>query len=265
MLLFTQPSAALEVAVQAYKAALKRGATYSSLPIRPGILTLLKWDLMRREEYDAILFADLDVNVMPGIWATNAAAARHAFAANLPQLVARARGSVEAGRRVRAVFSADNASPINTGQMLLFPSAAIFEDGLRVLEEGSFSIADGWNRSGPLVATLAARPPRRVDGSLVERNCVAFALELRRRRRRPGLLRLPPPRAPSRGQVRLGRERALLGRALLLQAVASAAHLRQKCLVGGPAACTALCSQPLSEGRYPGPRKRPRPNREPSW
>ena len=81
----------------------------------------------------------------------------------LPPLVALAR-EADARTRVRAVLSADSGSPVNAGQMLLFPDPAVYEDGVQTIQTG-FSVQRGWNRSGSLAEALAARPPRSVRGT----------------------------------------------------------------------------------------------------
>ena len=136
---------------------------------------LLKWHFLGAVEYDAVLFADLDVDLMPHHairsarlgpqTAPEVARAWHTRAAVLIDgAAAEAAGTPPpqgAPRAVRAVLSADSSSPVNTAVMLLLPSRSLYADGLAVLST-SFSVDEGWNRTGP--PHLALGPPTDVDG-----------------------------------------------------------------------------------------------------
>ena len=65
---------------------------------------------------------------------------------------------------MHGVFSGDGSSPINAGQLLLFPSAALFRDGVRVLTSATFSKARGWDGAGSVDEALAGRQLLHSDG-----------------------------------------------------------------------------------------------------
>jgi hypothetical protein len=135
---------------------------FSKVIIRLGG-TLLKWELMRLVEYDAILFSDMDVDLMPtrllpvGRGATALAPIREEWARMLPILMA-------PDASIRMVASADWSSPINAGLLLLRPSAAIFREGLDALH-APFDTSRGWNRTGGPAALMGAAGLLHTDGS----------------------------------------------------------------------------------------------------
>ena len=121
--------------------------------------TLYKWELMRLgDEYDAILFTDLDVDMMPS-GVNNAAAVRERWVRTLPRL--RRRG-------VRLVATADAASPVNAGVMLLLPPrrTALYTDGIQTLH-APFSTRHGWNLSGTPARLFASRTLRQTSGGVL--------------------------------------------------------------------------------------------------
>lgn len=139
----------------------------------PVLLQLLKWQCLRLTSFDAVLYADLDVDLLPNShalphwstplvgWATTASVAQH-WRTVLPDLLARRHKS-----GVRAVVSPDHHSPINCGQLLLLPDIAVYEDGLRVLRAGFHGVALGWNRSGPPAALFLNDTLLNRDGTVL--------------------------------------------------------------------------------------------------
>ena len=145
--------------------------------------TLYKWELLRlADQFDAILFTDLDVDVFPP--SLQAAAVASEWLAALPGLVEQAqrraptpssstRGStmlVASPDPFRDTGQQPRPSPINAGVLLLLPpplarSLEIYEEGLRVLCS-PFDDTRGWNLSGSPAALSAGHRPQRVDGSL---------------------------------------------------------------------------------------------------
>jgi hypothetical protein len=124
-----------------------------------------------------VLLSDLDVDLLPlatvrsarlGLQTT--AEVRSEWQTKLPELLARLRlhGEAHSAQRrgaIHGVFSADEASPLNAGLMLLLPSERLFDDGLSVLAS-PFAVDRGWNLSGPPAEVLRA-PLRFVDGRVV--------------------------------------------------------------------------------------------------
>jgi len=126
---------------------------------------LYKWELLRLSEYDAILFADLDVDLLPA----NAHPDRvgREWAARLPQLLEQARGgdqhttlaadgassgAVPGGTRppVHVVGYGDLTSPWVAGLFWVFPPrdhGALYRQGVRVLN-APWDATKGWNRTG---------------------------------------------------------------------------------------------------------------------
>ena len=111
---------------------------------------LLKWHFYSLRAFDAILFADLDVDLFP--YERHAARVRSLWMSQLPLALHLARRD-----RLRLVGSADGSSPLNAGLMLVLPSVKLFEDGLEVLLRSSFSVHRGWNNTGPPKEAVASQ------------------------------------------------------------------------------------------------------------
>ena len=92
-----------------------------------GLMQLLKWQLMGARA-DIVIYADLDVDLMPQ---QSRARASAVWAAALPTLMAARRAGV------RAIVSADHVSPINAGQFVLLPDRSLYLDGLEVQRQSS--------------------------------------------------------------------------------------------------------------------------------
>ena len=122
---------------------------------------LFKWHLASLVMYDAILYADTDVDLLPVQTAWDAAASAHVrdqWAQTLPQLVR--------DPSVRLVGSADWSSPINGGILLFLPSASLYEEGVRLLATAPFDVNRGWNYTGSPVQLLGPSARlRHVDNS----------------------------------------------------------------------------------------------------
>ena len=126
---------------------------------------LLKWHFFSLRGYDAILFADLDVDVFP--LERSAPHVRSLWLSNLPMALSLAKqGSLN------LVCSADHSSPLNAGLVLVMPSAKLFESGLTLLAESGFSVANGWNASGPPAVAAAGQTFIKLDGQPVHKSTV---------------------------------------------------------------------------------------------
>eukprot|EP00966_Prymnesium_polylepis_P303366 7007354-Prymnesium_polylepis.1 len=153
--------------------------------------TLYKWELMAQgSAYDAVLFTDLDVELLPP-WLDVGVVAGE-WVRYLSDLVGRSREAQDkkAARRgagqeggatrpaaaatdparplVRMVASPDWSSPVNAGLMLLLPppSHAMFKRGLEVLY-APFNTTHGWNLTGTPLQLFGTRKLRKVDGSVM--------------------------------------------------------------------------------------------------
>ena len=103
---------------------------------------------------DAVLFADVDVDLLPPD--VSVESVRASWGSSLPKLVASGRST-----SVRAVVSPDPASAINAGLLLLLPDASLYRDGLSVLRRGGFHGPErGWNGDGPPRELLGGRELR---------------------------------------------------------------------------------------------------------
>ena len=156
-----RPSAVLVALVRTYVAA------QSARPRRQGSSSrhvsflrrmgaqLHKWALWSLTAYDAILFADIDVDLYPERLSHMGRAVRDEWEERLPQFL---------GTGARLVGRPDFSSPINGGLFVLRPDEALYRDGLRVLST-SFDETTGWNRSGSPIDLLGNRPLFHTDGT----------------------------------------------------------------------------------------------------
>lgn len=114
--------------------------------------SLFKWHLMASTEYDAVLFTDTDVDLLPSRFDQVAAhaALRADWSRRLPALMRSPRG-------VRLIASADWSSPINAGVLLLLPSKRVYRDGVSVLQRASFDNVKGWGHAGSPAELLGAQ------------------------------------------------------------------------------------------------------------
>lgn len=103
---------------------------------------MAKWDVVRLAQYEAVLFVDVDalllLHALSGQKA--AAAARHAWTVLY--------GAFMLDGAVQLLAEPSTHTMINTGLMLLKPSARVYEDGLAAMR-GGFDDTDGFERAGP--------------------------------------------------------------------------------------------------------------------
>ena len=125
--------------------------------IRPSQLrrNFYKWTPFKLTEYDAILLADVDIDLLPHEQQTRQIA--QAWRTGLPQLLAR-------DSSVHVVGTPDSSAPLNNGMLLVRPSRALYDDGLAVLQTCHFNDSHGWDHIGrPQELSLEQR---HLDGTL---------------------------------------------------------------------------------------------------
>ena len=115
------------------------------------LTALYKWQIFAHVEYKAIFFTDIDADLLAHSWQSGPSRLMHALHATwtsgLDEFLAQ--GSA------RLVASNDFHSPINTGVMLAKPSRRVFEEGLAVLQRGSFDRDHGFDAVGRPQQALA--------------------------------------------------------------------------------------------------------------
>ena len=102
-------------------------------------VSLTKWAVFGLTQYDAVVFADADLELLPlaehgTAWA--AAAWRHAL-----------QGLLRAPH-ARLLSDPDARSPLNAGLLLVRPSAHLYEEGLATLRRCSYNRSHGWDLVG---------------------------------------------------------------------------------------------------------------------
>ena len=117
----------------------------------PHGVTLFKWALLSLHSYDAILFADLDVDLAPD-WSRTF---------SIRQWWQRWMRVFVSHPSLRFISAPDHSAPFNMGTFLLAPrnTSAIYKDGLAVLRRCDFSDTDGWAAVGSL-GSLRLPTPR---------------------------------------------------------------------------------------------------------
>lgn len=132
--------------------------SYHPQKIRSMYVTLWKWELVRMHHLDAILFADLDIDLLPD--PAKAAAIAAEWMRRLPRQLA------TRDRRVRYIGYGDVTTPLNTGLFWLFPpeNEALYSAGLDVLHS-SWNWSHGWNVSGTPRQLVSASQRQRVHSS----------------------------------------------------------------------------------------------------
>lgn len=107
---------------------------------------LLKWEALRHTEYNCIFLTDPDVDLffdfagqLPPTGSRHLHHLRRAWTAQL----ARFRSSA-----AQLVASVDGASPINAGVLMLKPSVATYDRGIRVLDTLRWHVVHGFNGTG---------------------------------------------------------------------------------------------------------------------
>mmetsp|Transcript_51852 Transcript_51852/g.116420 ORF Transcript_51852/g.116420 Transcript_51852/m.116420 type:complete len:366 (-) Transcript_51852:101-1198(-) len=133
-------------------------------------VTLYKWELMALgNRYDAILFSDLDVDLLPRD--IRVPAVRADWESMLPSLLERkstpSHANGEYMQGVRLISNPDWSSPVNAGLMLMMPPAhkGFFRSGLEVLYT-PFNDTHGFNLSGTPLQLLGTRKLQMADGSV---------------------------------------------------------------------------------------------------
>lgn len=116
-----------------------------------GNVNLLKWGAVGMVEADLVLFADIDIDLMPS---NDASAAIQRWGEMAPALLR---------SNTRFVANADAMSPVNGGLWLVRPSRAAFNNGLRTLRRCRWNRTHGWEGVGP-PRSLDVRP-RHADGT----------------------------------------------------------------------------------------------------
>ena len=121
-------------------------------PRRVNDVSLLKWQLVAHVEYDAVFFVDLDVDfAVPA-----APAPTHISDAALDGEWRHHLHRFLASERVSLIAPTDFETPLNTGVMLLKPSAAAYDRGVRALRSMRWNLTHGFEHAG----TPCALAPR---------------------------------------------------------------------------------------------------------
>ena len=150
-------SCAARVAASSYAhlALLKRTSGYVHDSAYFKEINMLKWHIFAMHEFEVILFADADLEIVP-----YAEAPRSLITKVWSSVLARLRASP-----AKVVADPDSDAPLNTGFMLLKPDAQIFDEGLAVMERCVYNRTVGWDAVGRpstlRVAPLLLRSSRR--------------------------------------------------------------------------------------------------------
>lgn len=102
---------------------------------------LLKWHVFALTEHDAVLFWDVDCELLP-LGSHDPIRAAEGWAALTRQLVAHP--------TARAVIASDYSAPMNTGLMLVRPDRQLFREGRAALRRCAFNTSHGWDLVGPV-------------------------------------------------------------------------------------------------------------------
>ena len=135
---------------------------------KPSLSLSLSLTLTRRLKYDAILHADLDVDLLPSPMLAHRIASE--WAERLPPLVSLANGGQEGGKNIlRMLGFTDQTTPYNGGLFWAFPSGeakggSFYQEGLEVLS-APWDPHLGLNRAGPPSSLF----PRELRGTPTER------------------------------------------------------------------------------------------------
>ena len=131
---------------------------------------MLKWQIFSLEHaYDAVFFADLDIDVMP--LELEPLAVRARWSVMLPAFVQQSldKDHAPTGRRhslLQLLGAADHEAPLNTGAMLARPRASLYRDGLEVLSRCAFNGTHGWEHVGRPRALLDSTRHPYVTGGI---------------------------------------------------------------------------------------------------
>jgi hypothetical protein len=113
-------------------------------------VNMLKLSALALTDYDLVLYADYDINLMP---TNDLRPAVDRWATMAPTLLA---------SRFRFVANADAMSPVNGGLWLVKPSVQALESMLRLVAACAVNGSHGWSYVGP--PSSLALTPRHVDG-----------------------------------------------------------------------------------------------------
>ena len=131
--------------------------SYNARTIRLGQVNLWKWELLSLgASYEAVLYADLDVDLLPLDAAADAQLIALEWAARLPALLSR---TARATPPRHHVGYADSTTPLNGGMFWVLPpndGHRLYTEGLAVLR-APWNFSHGWNRSGTPATLFAAR------------------------------------------------------------------------------------------------------------
>lgn len=167
-----QPTRGMLAASAAHADRVIRSGVMSYHPkyIQRGYVFLWKWELFRLDEFDAILHADLDVDLLPP-GARPAPVIAHEWATRLPPLAELARGP----RGLRQLGYADATTPWNGGMFWVFPprgkdraALQLYREGLRVLR-ANWNHSHGWECAGTPRSLFAHKSPRDAEGRPTKR------------------------------------------------------------------------------------------------
>ena len=98
-----------------------------------------KWQLFSLKGYDAVIFADADLELMP---------LSESRPARVAQAWVDAMTGLLANGAVQLVGAPDTLAPLNGGLMLLKPSSQLYHEGLDVLRACQFNRSVGWEHVG---------------------------------------------------------------------------------------------------------------------
>lgn len=158
------PDAAIVPIAPAVRRAMRECALAHSRGAAPGAshdLNMLKWTAISLVDYELVLYADVDIDLMPSNELIGTAARRWSELARTLESAARRKD----GWQPQLVANADAMAPFNGGLWLVRPSAITFEDGLATLRACRFNSSHGWEHAGsPRALGLT---PRHADGEPV--------------------------------------------------------------------------------------------------
>ena len=124
--------------------------SYNPAYMRRMSKVLFKWELMRQSDYAAILFSDLDVDLLPtfvrGQEAAEAAEVSREWEVRLPELL---RAATNSSTPFNLLGYGDPTSPWVAGLFWVFPppEAALYWEGIQMLK-APWNATHGFNRSG---------------------------------------------------------------------------------------------------------------------
>ena len=163
-----RPSPSMVSASVAHAERVIRGGvmSYNEQRVRAAYVMLWKWELLRLGgEYDAILFSDLDVDLMPtwglseGVTQSLVHAVGPEWAEQLPKLMNRKASGDESG--LLMLGYSDATTPLNGGLFWLMPppDERLYIEGLSVLR-APWDARFGWEAAGAPAALVGSGRPQ---------------------------------------------------------------------------------------------------------